>query len=349
MARKKKLLPKNFEELLQDGNLDRLKAIFETCDVNARGGVFKQSALAFNTCPDELAYWLMEQGADILAGDRYDETPLHCRAGDRRGRIDILLELGADVDHGEGARGTPLHAAAGAYNVDTARTLLTHGAKVDALNSGGLTPLAYALQRCSNVQIRAMAPLAELLLSAGASTTPDIKNFVARIGENFEFHRSNFNQDMVEETGHALDKLYSLFHVEPAPRRAMHDGKSLIVAEATSWEERHQELWQLLVPSSGAAETVQGELIRISGKIDHELEGNGGVNWDADFKKMADAFLGHIHTGKPLSAEQLGEAKTLVRSIKRQSGDPSRICEWAVHWVAQNPKPLKLPPPAYDR
>ena len=36
---KKKQLPKDFESLLEKGNLEELKILFDTYDVNARGGL----------------------------------------------------------------------------------------------------------------------------------------------------------------------------------------------------------------------------------------------------------------------------------------------------------------------
>jgi hypothetical protein len=71
---KKKLLPKDFEALLEKGDIGELKAVFDNCEVDARGGVFKQTALAFNECPDEMARWLVAQGADLSAGNSYGET-----------------------------------------------------------------------------------------------------------------------------------------------------------------------------------------------------------------------------------------------------------------------------------
>src|SRR3954462_168031 len=103
---KKKLLPKDFEQLLKNGDAGAIKAVFETCDVDARGGYSKQTALAFNALSDDLVRWLVEQGASISATDNYGETPLHSRAGDWHGRIGILLDLGANVNAGEGERCT---------------------------------------------------------------------------------------------------------------------------------------------------------------------------------------------------------------------------------------------------
>ncbi len=109
-------LPKIFEELLKEGDLSKLKSIFETCDLNARGGYAKQTALAFDECTDSLTRWLVAQGADLSATDTWGNTPLHTRSRSRLGRIEVLLELGADVNSGSASIGTPLHAAADSYN-----------------------------------------------------------------------------------------------------------------------------------------------------------------------------------------------------------------------------------------
>ncbi|CUS45175.1 MAG: ankyrin repeat domain-containing protein [Pseudomonadota bacterium] len=349
MAKKKKLLPKDFEALLEQGDLDRLKAVFDTCELDARGGVFKQTALAFASCPDDLARWLAEQGADISAGDTYGETPLHSRARSWQGRIGVLLDLGADVNRGEGGRGTPLHGAAAGCHMDNVRQLLEHGAHVDALDEDGFTPLEHALQRCSNAQIERMAPLAAALLDAGARTTKRTRDFVTRIGTDFEFHRANFNQESRDAASAALDRLYALFDVPPVPRRATHDGRSPIVATADRWQDRHQQLWALLVPSSGAAATVQGEVIRISGRIADELDGNGGANWDAQYRAMADAWLAHVGSGKALPGPELHSAAQVIAEVKQRTGDARRLCELAVAWVTLNPGPVALSPPSYHR
>jgi hypothetical protein len=346
---KKKMLPKDFEALLAAGNLDALKSVFDTHDVNARGGVFKQTALAFDRCPDELARWLHANGADLEAADNYGDTPLISRAGNWRASVDVLLDLGANVNAGENGRGTALHAAARSCNPGVAEKLIRHGANIEAVNTYGKTPLAYLLQNCSNANLERAVQVARILLDAGARRTPDMKAQVTRIGTVFEFHRANFNPELVDETSAALEEMYALFGVPPVPRRICHDGKSPIVARSERWEDRHQELWELLVPSSGAADTVQGEVVRITGRIANEIDGNGGVNWDAAFRKMADAFLVHVTSGVSLPAEILAEARDVVAEIRRREDGPRRLCELAVKWVELNPGPMKLPKPDYNR
>ncbi|ANP47780.1 ankyrin repeat domain-containing protein [Candidatus Viadribacter manganicus] len=346
---KKQALPKDFEAQLEKGDMPALRAAFDSCDINARGGVFKQTALAFAQCPDDLARWLVQQGADLAAGDNYGDTPLHSRSRHWRGRIEVLLELGADPNLGENLRGTPLHAAAESCNVANARLLLQYGARVDALNRDGQTPLECALQRCSNAQIQNMAAFAELLIAAGARRTTAMKSDVTRIGAEFEFHRGGFNPSSVQSTSDALEKLYAIFDVPAVARRVVHDGLSPIVLRSEHWEDRHQELWELLVPSSGHADTAQGEVVRIAGRIHDELYRNGGINWDRDYKLMADAFLEHVASGISLAKPLLDETQALVTALKRRDGDTRRLCELGVMWVALNPSPMKLKPPGYRR
>lgn len=349
MAKKKKTLPKDFEELLNKGNLQELKGVFDTCELDARGGYSKQSALAYDKCPHELAIWLVEHGADLQATDTRGNTPLHSRSRSIFGNIKSLLELGAGVNDKSSSIGTPLHAAADSHNVENTALLLAHGAQMDVVNSAGFTPLEQALRTCSNIDIVRTAKLSRIYLDAGAQVTARMREFVVEIGKRFEFHRAGFNKDSVEEVSNALQELYSIYGVEPVAKRVLHDGKSPITTNAKSWQEQHQDLWELLVPSSGPAETMQGEVIRISGRIAHELEGNGGINWDEDFKKMADAFLSSVKQGKPLSAVELAEAEELVKEVKRKSGDTARMCELGVKWVVDNPTPLKLPSVGYRR
>ena len=212
-----------------------------------------------------------------------------------------------------------------------------------------MTPLELALRGCRNADIEATARLADVLLAAGATKTSRMQDFVARIGKDFEFHRSAFNADRVDATDDALQRLYAMFGVAAAPARLMHDGVAAISVGAGSWQEQHQRLWSMLVPSSGHAATVQGEVVRIAGRIGNELEGNGGINWHADFSRMADALLAHLRAGQALPLPELDEVAAIVAEVKRRGGNSARLCELAVAWVRLNPAPVSLPPPAYRR
>ena len=198
-----------------------------------------------------------------------------------------------------------------------------------------------------------MAEISTILLDAGAKITSNMKESVKRIGEEFEFHRDNFNKDYLSKADAGLKKLYTLFHVAPIAKRQMHDGISPIIVADEPWEKQYEALWQLLVPSSGAAQTVQGEVIRITGRIRAELYRNGGANWDRNYRKMLDALFVYFASGIPLSEYELSETKKLTSSIHAKGDDDEqitdRLCELAVLWVSKNPDPVLLNKPNYDR
>lgn len=343
---KRKTLPKTYDELLQQGDLDALKAVFDTCDLNATGGYSKQTALAYGQSPEPLLQWLVAEGADLAASDSYGDTPLHAHARDWQGKVETLLALGADANiEGKGGN-TPLHSAAASVKPAAARKLLQHGAQVEARNSSGQTPLELALQTCSNAMLEPMAEFAEVLLAAGARQTPAMSDQVRKMGETFEFYRPNYNPDSVDQASAALDRLYALFGTAPVTKRQMHDGKSPITVGSGPWPKQHEQLWQLLVPGSGAALTVQGEVIRASGRIAHEIEDNGGVNWGGDYKRMAQALLAHLQSGTPISASDIVQAATILKAPK-SSNDTPDLMRMAVEWVRANPRPVKLARPDY--
>ena len=64
MAKKKRVtLPKDFNELLTDGNIDQLKAVYDKCELTAHDGKYSLcTPLHMGGVPDELVIWLVEKG-----------------------------------------------------------------------------------------------------------------------------------------------------------------------------------------------------------------------------------------------------------------------------------------------
>lgn len=359
MAKKRTTLPKDFGELLKKGELQELVKVFEKCEISAHGGYGKQTALAFPECPHELAKWLVEQGLDIEMPNTYHYTPLQYRSTYATGHIESLLDLGASV-HVNNRNGTPLHCAAKDHVVANVKLLIDHGAAVDALAEASLfsygprdedyTPLEAALFTCNNTDIENTLEISKILLQAGAKRTARMKELVSSIGKQFEYVRPNFNKDYVEQTSNALDALYSLFEVDRAPKRILHDGTSPISVTEAAWQKQHEQLWELLVPASGNALTLQGEVIRISGRVARELLDNGGINWDSDFKLMAASLIEFVKHGRQLSPEEAGEVAKIVNEVARKKdSNINRLSELLVKWVLQNTTPIPLPQITYDR
>lgn len=354
MAKKRVTLPKEFKDLMDEGNIEALKAVYDRCELTAHDGRFSLcTPLHMGGVPDELVIWLIEQGLDINIPDYYGATPLYRQAILGRDTVKLLCELGADIEKPNTYGDTPLHMAAEFFHPRTVKFLIDKGANVNVENDMGRTPLASVLMVCRGIYIAQTAEIASMLLEAGAKKTSKMKERVEQIGKDFEFHREGIHPDYIEGADKGLAKLYELFDVKPVAKRITHDGVSPILVKEGSWEEQYEELWSFLIPSSGAAKTVQGEAIRIPGRIRDELDRNGGVNWDRNYRKMLQAMPQYLSLGIPLSEQELAETKELIAQVYGKDFDDEprldRLCQLAIAWIEQNPEPLPLEEPSYKR
>lgn len=354
MTKKRVTLPKEFKDLMDEGNIEALKAVYDRCELTAHDGRFSLcTPLHMGGVPDELVIWLVEKGLDINIPDYYGATPLYRQAILGRDTVKLLCELGADIEKPNRYGDTPLHMAAEFFHPKTVKFLINKGANVNVENDMGRTPLASVLMVCRGIYIAQTAEIASMLLEAGAKKTSAMKEKVENIGKDFEFHRESIHPDYIEAADKGLTKLYELFDVKPVEKRITHDGVSPIKLVEGSWEEQYEELWSFLIPSSGPAKTVQGEVIRIPGRVRDELDRNGGVNWDRDYRKMLQALPQYLSLGIPLSDQELEETKELIAQVHGKDFDDEprldRLCQLAIAWIKQNPEPLLLEKTSYKR
>ncbi|MCD8212449.1 MAG: hypothetical protein LUC34_00015 [Campylobacter sp.] len=131
----------------------------------------------------------------------------------------------------------------------------------------------------------------------------------------------------------------------------MNDGKSPIVLQGKNYADKFEDAWSQLVPSSGAAACMQGEIVRVIGKISHEILDNGGVNWDADFRKMTNALKEYFKAGESLETNELKQALNLIGQISLNSDNDifEELGKFAVKFIERNPIPIPLNTTAYKR
>lgn len=352
MAKKRTTLVNNFDEIIKSRNMAEFKAVFDKCEINATGGYAKGTALHYYDLSDEMGHWLVENGADINALDTYNNTPLHRAASRRGGKIEIFIELGAKINAKNSSGNTPLHKAAGnGFNPENVKSLIDNGADPLIKNSNKQTPLEYGLTQVENIDIVEMATIAEILLKFQTNITEKMKQAVTKIGKNFEFYRNDYNKESLPEAEAGLESLYELFNVEPVVKRKIFDGVSQIKIKPGTWQQQFDEIWELLIPGQGAASTIQGEVIRICGKVSREILDNGAPNWNKEYKKLPQALPGYFSMGNPLEQSLYNEAEKLAKSISANSDDISldRLSELAVKWVIANPTPIPLGKVDYNR
>ena len=117
-----------------------------------------------------------------------------------------------------------------------------------------------------------------------------------------------------------------------------------------AFEKQYEKEWNLLVPGNGKANTLQGEVIRIAGRINDELLHNGMGNWDRDYRKMLSIISNFLKQGNSLTTEQLAEVAHIQKNILEDDGTLShRLCKLTTLWVSQNPNPIELEKVPYNR
>lgn len=358
MAKKRKTLPKEMRSLLECGNVDVLKKQFLRCEPNALTATqYGSNILSLSPLPREFAFWAKEQGADVNFKDYYGKTPIFYHASAWNGDVSLLLELGAKPDVADGSGVTPLHLASLYGRVDAVKALLDAGIDANVKSGrndwpGFMTPLEKTLLQ-NRLPYEKLLEICEILLKYGGEITDSAREFLRKSAEDFErMKRGIQNQAYLDSQTENLEKLYKIFEVEPVKETIFHDGVSPIHIPEQSETGEFQWLWEYLVPPSGKAQTAQGEVIRIAGRVNHEILGNGGANWDSDYRKMLRIFPKYLRLGNPLKDEDIVQAEKITMHLwdGRDNGDFSAsLCDYAVAWVLKNPEVLSLLEADYAR
>lgn len=111
--------------------------------------------------------------------------------------------------------------------------------------------------------------------------------------------------------------------------------------------ETARQLWTNFVPKSGQAATVQGELIRASERLDHEIRDNGKINWNRQFVLLGTFLKETLLQSRIFPAEVRRE---LEQDIQRLIGDSkhielddavyARITRRIVEWYWRHKEPI---------
>jgi hypothetical protein len=114
------------------------------------------------------------------------------------------------------------------------------------------------------------------------------------------------------------------------------------------WPKRHEELWDALVPARGQAPTVQGELIRVTGRLADEAHRNGNMNWDEGHEIWCDFLEATLLDNSVFSEDELQKIEDALEQARDYehpdtSGDGGPLyflSNVAVRWCDAHPAPL---------
>lgn len=360
----RKTLPKDFDAIVRSGDLGAMQRVFSRSALHAYDSPPGRRRSRSSPCPTSWWCGWSSRAPTSTSPNAYGETPLHHHAGSWRGNPTLILQLGADLRARDASGRTALFGAM--MHPEHVRALLESGIEVDALDQDGETALDARLRRTRTDEITKVTESVQLLLAAGATIPEGIGEEVRALSEDFARIRDDYAPESVEETAAAVQELCRLFGVAPAGVLERHDGSSPIEIRSHSPAEQFSEPWDLLVPGIGPATTVQGEVVRIVGRVTAKIHGTGGANWDADFVRMLSALpaLLAAHTAPTAGAAELVAAEVVAaelvaaevaeRARAMHGGEAddvelAQLRDLVVAWVAQHPTPIALPLQPYRR
>lgn len=131
-----------FDEVIRNGTIEQLKfMIGNGADVNAKDkyeGTPLKMAIGSNKL--EMVKLLIENGADINVKDNRGTTPLHNAIWKDFEIFQFLIANGANVNAKDSMGATPLHRAANGDKIEIIKLLIKNGADVNSKNDNDETP-----------------------------------------------------------------------------------------------------------------------------------------------------------------------------------------------------------------
>ena len=350
--RLRKTLPSDIEEIIASGDVEAVARAVERCEVGAylRGDAYESRLMHF-PASEEITDFLLARGEDINSRDRYERTPIHARVNSRcLDQIPLLVARGGNINARDTSDQTALFGVVERFSVADVSRMISWGADpmvvADSRVYGKATLVENVVSWHNFLDAPRALAVIRLLLSVGAPVGEGVSTALRsmdRMRCTFITHGlpDHLSQSRVDEASAALSELCALFGVEQREaQRAPVVGETLNFDAGATPTQMFSRLWDQLVPDSGQCKTLQGEVIRIAGRVGYEVYDNGGINWDRSFGALLDQYLRVVASGVPLPPSSVARAEAAVASLKGRSMSHQAvddITELAVEWVRLNP------------
>ena len=110
------------------------------------------------------------------------------------------------------------------------------------------------------------------------------------------------------------------------------------------------DLFDQLVPESGQASTVQGELVRVVMKLSNDFVSNGYSNWDSGYERLSEFAVRHLTDGTFKPQTSAGIRSDIEHAQAYGRGEDiggydleaafDRLMQATVGWCQRHPNPI---------
>lgn len=243
--------------------------------------------------------------------------------------VKLLLSLGADININ--TNGTALHYALDNEEYEIALILLDHDIDCSLVNGNGNSVLFKMVSSKRPDRIT----ICKKMISLGANPHSKSKHGVSA----YSFAQTTEDTELIKlfdsiSSSDALD----LSYVAPTTSKVLQN-----LSDKYDWKTVYNDLWNELVPPSGNANSLQGELLRCIGKLSDEFFRNGNINWDHNkdwYMDMISFLKTHLLDGSiAVDEKELKEAFKKLTHFNvvhyEKAESPHRlITETVVDWCA---------------
>jgi ankyrin repeat protein len=256
------------------------------------------------------------------------------------GRIEavkLLVHLGADININ--SDGTALHSALANQYYEIALLFLDQNADCSLVNDNGNNVLFNTVYANSPHRINMCKRMVALGANPHAISKHGITAYSIAKDKNDTEVMALFDNVSSKD---AVDLKYK------APN------SSLVLenlADKYDWKAVYQELWDELVPPSGDANSLQGELLRSIGKLSDEFYRNGNINWDTNKAVYLDmiAFLKTHLLDESIALEEKELKQAFIKLThfnvvyyEKEASPHRKISEVVVRWCAAHKVLIKV-------
>ena len=290
---------------------------------------------------DEEKAFKIVQRVGIDAVNDLDETPLMISA--YLGNINLLKIIieefkSLNCNNAE-TFGVALLSACSHRQLECIQILIETGANIEQIDRFGLTPLSKIFTNTFSDPI----PSAKYLISKGAKITDrvikmgmdwDSEKFITFLdSQNINFDRSLIPKKEAVET-EIMDTTIDIKELHYSINNK-------------GYLETAKVIWRKLVPKSGQADTVQGELLRAIEKLRDEAQRNGNGNFSKNCHGILIKYLKKYLIDKAIFTKEVvveikDNLKTLSKGNQPYTEDDiyDRITNRIIDWYLENPKQL---------